>query len=240
MRSALLALVVVSAACSCNGGGDDDADAAPPTADAPIDGPMLVCNGTTQFTGELIDFDSTTTLFMGVFDAVFTLRSMPGCTDRTAPNGRFDFQVENLDVIADIDAPPDYLDAVVIAEQEVIGSSGPVISLRLLTSTRATAFYQAQGLPAFDPTRAHVLVFSPIDRVQLAIGAAHDTAQAGNDDDGDGAFTWAAGDVGRYVLFPNVDAAQPTTSLTGDPDGALTIPLVAGQMTFVVENVVIP
>ena len=239
MRSALLALVVVSAACSCDGGGDDDADATPTPADAPIDGTMLVCNGTTQFTGELIDFDSTTTLFTGVFDARFTLRSMPGCTDSTAPNGRFDFQVENIDVIADIDAPADYLDAVVIAEQEVIGSGGPIISLRLLSTTRAPAFYTAQGL-TFNPARAHVLVFSPIDRVQLAIGATHDNAQAGNDDDGDGAFTWGAGDVGRYVLFPNVDAGQPTTSLTGDPDGALTIPLVAGQMTLVVENVVIP
>jgi hypothetical protein len=238
MRPVPLALVVLLASCGCNGG-DGDPDAPPQPPDAEIDGPPQVCNGTVQFTGELIDFDSTTTQFLGVFGAAFALRSMPGCNATTAPNGRFDFQVEPIDVIADIDAPAGYLDAVVIAEEEVIGGSGPVISLRLLTTTRAPAFYTAQGL-TFDPNAAHVLVFSPVDRVQLALAAPHDAAQAASDDDGDGAFAWGAGDVGRYVLFPNVDPGQPTTSLTGDPDGALTIPLVAGQMTLVVENVVIP
>jgi hypothetical protein len=239
MRPVLaLPITGVLAACSACGNGDDNPDAPRPPDAAPDAGPA--CNGTVQFTGELIDFDSTTTQFMGVFDARFTSRDMPACTDQTAPNGRFDYMVVFDDVVADIDAPAAYLDAIVVAEKETLGAP-QVISLRLFTVARAATFYQDRGLPAFDMGRAHVLVYLPVDRVGLVLDATHDAAQAGNDDDGDGAFTWTTSNTGRFVLFPNVDPAAGTATVSGALDGPLIVPVEAGKVTFAVDhNIVLP
>jgi hypothetical protein len=77
-------------------------------------------------------------------------------------------------------------------------------------------------------------VFHTGDGIGLSLSRAHDPALAGNDHDRDGAFTWAAGQDGRYVLFPNVDVSSPTVTLLGDvTTGPHEIPVAAGKLTLV-------
>jgi hypothetical protein len=77
------------------------------------------------------------------------------------------------------------------------------------------------------------MVFLAGDRSGLTLSRPHDAPLAGDDGDGDGAFTWAAGSSGRYVLFPNVVVAGPTLTLSGDISGPHTIPVAAGKLTLV-------
>jgi hypothetical protein len=76
-------------------------------------------------------------------------------------------------------------------------------------------------------------VFLAGDRSGLTLDRQHGPPLSGNDGDGDGAFTWTAGNSGRYVLFPNVDVSSPTITLTGDLSGPHTIPVMAGKLTLV-------
>lgn len=215
-------LIVTLAAC-------DPADPATPR-DANEDAPDAIPCGTPTLTGELIDWDSTTSAFMGIPGATVSLEG--GATgDPTPPNGRWGLCASGDPIRLVIDTPGTYVDA--LGYLEGGSGGGRPLSLRSFTAARAETFYSERGL-GYDPALAHVLVFFSVDRFELGLDRAHAAPQAANDDDGDGAFTWSAGPVGSYVLFPNVSVAQPTGTLTGDPSGPHTIPLVAGKLTIAV------
>ena len=226
MRIVLAALLGCATACAgCE-------DAAPATPDARIDaaidapGDAGPCGADRFVTGELVDFDSTLAQFQGVFGARLTVEGMPARTATTAPNGRFELCAPAASAMTfDLDAPADYLDGKAYIEAEALG--GLTVSFRAYTQLRGSMLY------AFDANRGHVLVFLAGDRSSLTLSRAHGPPLAGNDDDNDGAFAWAPGDAGRYVLFPNVDVSSPTITLGGDTSGPHTIPVAAGKLTLV-------
>jgi len=226
MRTCLLLL----AAC---GGGSSQPDANVRDKDAAIDAPADAspCGSDTFFTGELIDWDSTDSAFLGVNAARVSVQGMPAISTTTPPNGRLELCVPTVPLLRfDVDAPAGYLDGTAYVEREALGG-GLAISLRSITTTRTASFYTERGL-TFDPARAHVLVFLAGDRSTLTLDRPHDAAQTANDDV-PGTFTWAAGAGGRYVLFPNVSVAQATGIITGDTSGPHTIALAAGQLSLV-------
>ena len=212
--------IAIALACCATGCSGCDGSSAVP--DAPGDGP---CGAERFVTGELVDFDSSTAQFMGVFNARFTVEGMPARTATTAPNGRFELCAPGTGAMTfDVDAPADYLDGKAYLEADALG--GRPLSFRAFTQARASMLY------SFDPGRGHVLVFLAGDRFDLTLSRAHGAPLAGNDDDGDGAFTWTAGAAGRYVLFPNVDASSATVALGGDPSGPHAIPVAPGALTL--------
>jgi hypothetical protein len=251
MRTAAQRLVCCAAVCAAACAACSDHPARPDVStDAPPDADPC---GVDQFvTGELVDFNSTTSQFVGVFDARFTVEGMPARTSTTAPNGRFELCAPVTSaMIFDVEAPGAYLDGKAYIEASALGGFYPV-SFRALTQASASTLY------AFDANRGHVLVFHTGDGIGLSLSRAHDPALAGNDHDRDGAgssfcpsvsrnfalagndhdrdgaFTWAAGQEGRYVLFPNVDVSSPTVTLLGDvTTGPHEIPVAAGQLTLV-------
>jgi hypothetical protein len=228
MRTARFALLCSVSACA--GCGDDhpavpDATATDAATDA---GP---CGADRFVTGELVDLDSTTSQFMGVFNARLTLEGMPSKTATTAPNGRFELCAPATSpMMFDVDAPDAYLDGKLYLEAEALG--GRPLSLRAYTQARGSMLY------AFDPNLGHVLVFLSFDGAELTLSRQHAAPLSGNDHDNDGAFTWAPGNSGRYVLFPNVDVSSPTITLSGDYAGPHTIPVMAGKLTLAAISIV--
>jgi hypothetical protein len=185
---------------------------------------------TPNVTGELIDWDSSTTDFMGIADATVSLEGFTG--DPTPPNGRWGFCASGGPFPIVVEAPGTYVDAVGYIEADAL--RGRAISLRTFTAARAASFYTERSL-AYDPALAHVLVFQSGDREELTLDRAHAETQSGNDEDADGFFMWDPGESGRYVLFPNVAVDQATATLGGDPSGGPhTIPLAAGKLTLAV------
>jgi hypothetical protein len=93
---------------------------------------------------------------------------------------------------------------------------------------RQQSFFQAAGLQ-FDATKAQVFVHVNGTPHAVSLAATHDTAQAIV------ATTWAAGDTGKNVFFPNVDVGGGTTTLSvaGGAIGTGSIPLIAGTITNV-------
>lgn len=226
----LLACALVLAACG------DNIEVAPPidaaidaAVDAAPDGP---CGTGRLVTGELVDIDSTTTSFMGVNNALFTQRGGTAM-DATSPNGRFEMCASaTTSYLFDVDAPGDRIDGVAYLEVEAVTEMARTISFRTMTAARALTFYTERGL-TFDATKAHVLVFLAGDRSNLTMsGAAHGAVQAASDDATAGTFVWAAGNGGRFVLFPNVDVTSPTVQLIGDLSGQHEVPVEAGKLTF--------
>jgi hypothetical protein len=232
MRTALLVLLCGAAACTgCDGGSQGTPDGSSDGAgDGAGDGEAGPCGAERFVTGALVDLDSSDAQFMGVFNARFTVEGHPAKTTTTAPNGRFELCAPAAQaVILDVDAPGAYLDGKAYLEAEALDATttGRPLTLRAYTQARAA------GLYTFDPARAHVLVFVAGDRSDLTLDRAHGAPLAASDDDGDGAFVWAPGRVGRYVLFPNVDVSSPTISLGGDTSGPHLIPVAAGKLTLV-------
>lgn len=220
MRLAGAALLCCMTSCTGCEGGSTAPDA---PADARDAGP---CGADLFVTGELVDFDSSTAQFMGVFNARLTVEDLPSRTTTTAPNGRFELCAPAASALRfDLDAPGDYLDGKVYIEADALDARP--LSFRAYTQLRGSTLY------TFDAARGHVLVFLAGDRTELTLDRPHGPALSGNDDDGDGAFTWSAGTAGRYVLFPNVDVTSPTITLRGDLSGPHTIPVAAGRLTWV-------
>jgi hypothetical protein len=222
MRIAVLALLCGASVCA--GCGDDNPTALDAAIDAPGDAGR--CGGADLLvTGELVDFDSTPTQFLGVFDARLTAEGMPARTATTAPNGRFEICAPAMPAMTfDVDAPGDYLDGKAYIEAQALGG-GP-LSFRAYTQLRGSMLYN------FDATRGHVLVFLAGDRLDLSLDRPHAPPLAGNDDATSGELTWTPGNVGRYVLFPNVDVSSPTVTLSGDLAGPHALPVMAGKLTL--------
>lgn len=234
MRLTLCAsmLFVVGVAGGCDGDAPAVPDAGP---DAPIDAAIDAGCGL-DYTGELVDWDSNDTTFLGINAATFTVREDPTRTAMTAPNGRFMLCIPDGNfAIVDVAMPADYLPGLAFAKHDVIRATGAV-SMRSMTAARRDSFFAGMGL-AFDPAAGQVLVHfngTTPRRAQVVAGAA--ATQAYNSD-GAGGFVWAAGDTGLYVFFGNVPVgATANTVVTSDAAGVIgsaTVPLVPGAISFV-------
>lgn len=216
-------LLVMLAACS----GDDGTspkDATIPTTD--IDNAS--CGNMTRFTGEYVDWDTDAT-FCGIFEATFQVQG-DGATDSTAPNGRFDLCIPDQEVtLLDITPPSGpsqctsgmyTLPGIAVANRAAIFANGNKWSGRAFTMGRQT----------YDPAKAQLFVHVSGTPRPLSITATHGPTQAVT------TTTWAPGDTGHDVYFPDVDPGSGTTVLSvsgGIAVGAGSIPVVAGKMTNV-------
>jgi hypothetical protein len=191
-----------------------------------------------EFTGEYVDWDSTSANFCGIFGATWTDHTNASVTDTTNPNGRFDMQMGGADTRVDITAPTDPSQClmpintqtydnpgIVVVDQGLVGK-GIIYSTRSFSTTRRDSFFTGLGL-TYDATKAQVFVNVQGTATSPAITATHAASAAF-----DGG-TWAAGGQGVYVFFPNVDPSAGTTTLTATgATGSQTLPLVAGTITY--------
>lgn len=211
-------LVALAPACGDDGGAID--------AFVPVDIDNGSCGGEIRFTGEYIDWDQDQG-FCGIFNARFQVQG-GGAMDTTAPNGRFDLCIPDqpttlLDVTQPAAASPcaqvagNYaLPAIALANKTVI-LSGAAWSGRAFTMNRE---------PTIDPTKAQLVVNVEGTPRAVSIDASHGPAQAVT------STTWAPGNVGHEVYFPNVDPSAGSTMLSveGGAIGTGMIPLVAGKL----------
>lgn len=218
-----MTLAATVAAVGCGDDGGNTVDATPV-----IDVDNGSCGDQLRFTGELLDWDAHTS-FCGVFDAAFEVQG-DGGMDTTAPNGRFDLCIPDRgEVLLDIKPaaansgcttpPVRYaVPGIAVASRDVIRAGG-MWSGRLFGVDRVPA----------DLTKAQVVVHVNGTPRAVSLGAAHAAPQAVN------GATWAAGDTGSVVYFPDVDPAGGTTTLqlAGGMIGPASIPLVAGTVTNV-------
>lgn len=233
--------LVVAVASGCSGCGDDGA-----TVDASIviDIDNGSCGDQLRFTGEYVDWD-TDASFCGIAEATIDVEG-DGATDTTAPNGRFDLCIPRTNPTTKLivtqpsansqcttPASGYTVPTILFANRDVI-LAGSFFSARAFTTARQASFFQAAGLQ-FDSTKAHVLVNANHTGIPRAVSlaAAHAPAQAIV------ATTWAPGDTGHEVFFPNVDVGTGTTMLTvvGGAIGTGSIPLVAGTITNVTVDI---
>ncbi|MCW5808152.1 MAG: hypothetical protein KIT31_37730 [Deltaproteobacteria bacterium] len=220
-------LFLLLAACGDDGGGGVQ-DSAPP-----IDTDNASCGDQLRYTGELVDWDDDTT-FCGVNEALFQEEDN-GAMDTTAPNGRFDMcisgtaRTRRIDVTPPADnspcamAPGMYATPIIAIADRAVIRGGGFQSMRMFTTARAAAL----GV-VLDPAKAHVFVHVAGEARAVSIGNAHGPAQA------NAATTWAPGDTGHDVFFPNVELGGGSTTLTAagaGVTGAGTIPLEAGKIT---------
>jgi hypothetical protein len=230
MRAGILGGVLVVAACS-GGGGNVDAGLV-------IDIDNGSCGDQLHFTGEYADWDKDT-VFCGINEATVTV-DPDGAMDTTAPNGRFDLCIPRMGTTTKLvvtqpanpsmctSTPASYtVPTILWANQEVILAGG-FFSARAFTTARQASFFQAVGL-TFDATKAQVFVHVEGPQHAVSLAATHATPQTVV------ASTWAAGDSGHEVFFPNVDVGTGTTTLlvNGGAIGTGSIPLIAGTITNV-------
>jgi hypothetical protein len=211
---ALAPLVVV--ACSACG---DDSNA----VDAAIDGPPDPCAPKMSFTGEFVTWDSSLTMFMGIPGATFRHRTDTAVSDTTAPNGRFDEMcIPPEDGFVDVTPGSGslYIGGTVVIEKDVY-SLLPPLTFRSFTEARGADF-------GFDAQLAHVYV-----HVVGGARGVESSATAGVQQQFDGT-TWTSGNTGTDVYLGNIAPGMTTLTVTGGSAiGAGTIPLTAGQLTFV-------
>jgi hypothetical protein len=224
MRLAAAVLVLSIAACAGCGGDDDvSADARPADA-SPVDSGG--CVGAVEYTGEVIDFDSTESAFLGVFGAQMLVRGTE-CFDETAPNGRFVIDTNDTGFVVNIDAPDTYVDGIAMIRPAQLAGPASLFSYRTFTAERATALYGTLG-QTFDTNAAHVMINQVLDHESFALAGTHG-AVVGTED----GATWAPADDARYLLFTNVPVAGGTADLTAGSIGTLAVPLEAGKLTFI-------
>jgi hypothetical protein len=204
-----LGLAVLLAAC----GGDDNM--------ATVDARPDPCAPEMQFTGEYVDWDSTETMFKGVFAAHFTLDSDPAKTTMTAPNGRFILCVPAADGFATVEpmAGSGYVGGKVKIDKTVI-QSGATLSYRSFTATRAADF-------GFDASKAHVFVH--VHGGSRTVTTSDAPAVKKHFD----GSAWVDGNTGSDIYLGNI--AGTTTSVQvsgGGATGASSIPLTPGAFTY--------
>jgi hypothetical protein len=204
------------------GGGSGAHDAAPDIDNG-------TCGSALRFTGDYVNWDNDTH-FCGVFGARFQAEQGGG-SSMTAPNGRFDLCVpDQPTALVDITPPADLPDCVVdktqsyplpglaVANKQVILAGGEWHGRTFLT-----------GQVAFNASLAQVYVH--VDgtprAVSLELGRAHGQTMAVATN------TWAPGNVGHEVFFPDVDpnGGSATLSVDGGAIGTGSIPLAAGKIT---------
>jgi hypothetical protein len=228
MRFGLLCLLSASVACDGCGGGGSAVDATP-ISDAYDPG---TCGTDLRFTGEIVDWD-VEAAFCGIFDAHVAVRD-GGPTANTAPNGRYDVCVSADAQLTLADVTPSTVNSECTTPPStyplpllLVGSRAAIFAGGFNSARAFTTAREATLGLTIDAAKAHVLVH--VDGIQraVALAAAHDAAQA------NAATTWAAGDTGHEVFFPNVDPTGGATvlSVTGGAIGSGTIPLEPGKIT---------
>jgi hypothetical protein len=210
--------------CACSLCACSD-DAAPRDATTP-DIDNGVCGSALRFTGEYIDWDSGA-VFCGIFGAELQVQG-GGAKGTTPPNGRFDLCVPDQPVVLVDIKPPTALSQ--CAAQRDTPYVLPGIAVANKAVILAGGFWSGRGFAmsrqAVDPTKAQVFVHVNGTPRPVSINATHGPTQARMND------TWAPGDTGQDVFFPDVDPAGGATALSaGSAIGTGSIPLVAGKMT---------
>ncbi len=216
-------LVVAALAAGCSGGHTFN-DAAMPIT----------------FTGEVVDWDSTDASFCGVLGYTVTQHDVPANTKMiTAPNGRYILTITPTGPTTRVDVTPPtagsqclpgnptYAVGGLLVANDAVIAGGGMYSARMITTTRAQAFYGPLG--GLDTTKAQLFVHvNGIPRA-LAISGTSGAPQAYD------GTAWGAGATGINVLFPNVDPASGSTmvTMTGTSVGTGSVPLVAGQFTWI-------
>lgn len=240
-----LAPVLFATACAACGSPKEtpDArhDAAPDTVDAmpPDAGP---CGADLHFTGEYVDFDSVDNgAFCGIFGATFQVHGDATRHDQSNPNGRFELCLAQapqtrVDITpptaaSECEAPPNNTYAVpgiIIADKAVI-DSGAVISARAFTAAEQMMF-ASQSLFTYDSTKGQVFVHVDGTPAAVSITGTSDPPIAWN------GTTWAAGNTGVNVFFPNVVSASGTTTISiagaSTALGAGSYPIEPGTITY--------
>jgi hypothetical protein len=214
----LLALLVSCSGCPGGGGNGKDAADADDDADGGPDGLIDAggpCPGQTFFTGDYVDWDSSESSFLGIFEAEVYDMANPATVELTAPNGRAELCVpaagdRQISFVHD-----DYMPMVFTMDQAA-ADAGP-FSARGLTAAQATALYTELAM-APNPDTALVVVEvlhfpggTPVIGATVALGNAHDGAYAR-----DSGGAWVSGATttdGAQVLFGNVTGA---TAVDGD------------------------
>lgn len=221
--ASLLVSALALAACS-----DDTSTAIDAAVDA-VDAPAGPCGADVQFTGEYVDWTSTTADFHGIFDARFTVTNDATRTAATAPNGRVILCISSAAPSRLTATQNDYNPAVFLADPAVFSPPNATFSSRGLRLTERNAHYVTLGEPGFDAARAHVLVDKQGAHVTFSLtGATTAYSHDGTD--------WSPGTAGSLVLFPNVPVGNGTATLSatgGTFVGPTSIELVAGTLTVV-------
>ncbi len=221
-------ITLVLAACSDDGG-----------KDASVDIDNGSCGDQVRFTGEYVDWEAQAA-FCGIKDAILEVEG-GGAMDTTAPNGRFDLCLPGANVNTRINitqptaasqcsqpASTYALPTFLYANKAVIKGGG-FFSARSLTMARQTSFFTLIG-QTFDATRAQVVVHvNGVTPRAVTLSGDHGAPWAAN------GTTWAAGDTGIDVFFPNVavGSGKAKLSIAGGGLGEGDIPLVAGTITNV-------
>jgi hypothetical protein len=153
------------------------------------------------FTGELVDFDSTASAFLGVHDATFTVRGDTSRTAQTAPNGRFELclGIEPQTLVDVTPAPGSgYIGGIAVVTKEVAPTG--VYSIRSFTMDDGERFF------GYLADRAQVYVHVAGNPRTVTISAASERAYAFD------GTSWQGGeDRGTDVFFSNVDPAGGET-----------------------------
>jgi len=191
-------------------------------------------NNTTPiaFEGEYVDWDSSGASFCGIFMATWTSHDDASVSDVSNPNGRIEMMLPGASRMRiDITAPAQTSECstpagamyavpgIAIIDHAVFDAGGEY-SARAFSTTRQTAF-------GFDATKAQVMVHVDGTAGAVTLSGTHDATQAFN------GTTWAAGDTGENVYFPNVDpsSGKATVEMPG-AIGNGEVPVEAGTFTY--------
>lgn len=225
----LAAALALGAGC---GGGSPTPDAPP---DVPPDMVVSGCGANLLFTGEIVDWDSIGDC--GVANATVTVRGQPAQTDASNFNGRFEVCVPHQgQTIVDVTQSADAsrcarvagaypVRGVFVADPAVIALNALSFSARAMTQARQDAMFTQVG-QAYSAAKAQLVVRVAGTPHAVSLSSAHAASQRydGN--------SWAAGETGDYVFFPNVDPGTATITVAGAV-GPGSVTLEAGAYTYV-------
>ena len=226
MHRTLCAFVIIG----CGG-----SSGTPPPADTAVVADAGPCGADTFFTGEYIDWDSTTAKFCGIYKATWQVHGDPTRQSITPPNGRVQLCIP-AGAVTSIDITPPTVAAgcvtgsyaapgIAVADPVAI-ARGAVFSARAYTTARRDAFFTAAGL-VYDATKAQIVVHLAT-AATVSSTAAHDAAQAWS------GTAWSASANGLDVFLPNVTIpAGGTTSVSVAGGRTVTVPVAADTITYV-------
>lgn len=230
LRFTWLVPMILLAACGDDGNAPKDG-----AIDAAID--SGACGASAAITGEVVDWDANNTTFCGVFNAKLTVRADAALSDSTNPNGRFELCIPRAAVVpldiaysttpSECTSPKEAYPvpgvAIVLAD---VPNKSLLFSARAMTPTRQASMFTQIG-QAYDAAKGQLVVHVVGTAAKVSVDAAHAASQAWN------GATWAAGDTGSDVFFPNATAGSVQITVAG---GAATLPkvdVVAGKYTYV-------
>jgi hypothetical protein len=234
------------AACG-GGGGAKPGDAG--QVDAPGD---ATCGADTLLSGEVVDWDSNSTAFCGVFQATVTVRAATKVTTNTTnPNGRIEgvcvpkTATTLIDVTASADAsqcatsPGTYTKKGIVIADPVVIAAGGKPSVRMMSSVALARMYMASGPIGgeYNPGQTNV-VFHFTGNPHAITTPSNSFSKPQQFDGTQWEPVAGAAAPGSDVLYPNVDASVPITfSIAGGTPSTVTLTpgdtLVADKFTYV-------